>query len=204
MMRLLGMSLNSRYRPAGKYTGPSAQRMPVAIRSTAMVPAKPGNPVCPKAPFVFLSDSTCGSGYRPPGSGPNGKGSLPWSGTPVSPNGRSVVAAVAFKAVAPAAIAPKKARLSIVSSSMLLKSCLLISSGTTASVPKLQRCCHEVQQLARKAMRSGVAPAFADTNPLSGDPGDVVLSERAKRLIRWHHTPALSGAAEQRCAGPRL
>src|SRR5262249_31887147 len=45
MMRLLGMSLNSTYRPAGKYTGPSAQRMPVAMRSTAMVPAKPGNPV---------------------------------------------------------------------------------------------------------------------------------------------------------------
>jgi YVTN family beta-propeller protein len=45
---------------------------------------------------------------RPPGSGPNGKGSLPWSGTPVSPSGRSVVAAVACKAVAvaPAAIAP--------------------------------------------------------------------------------------------------
>jgi hypothetical protein len=91
---------------------------------------------------------------------------------------------VAFKAVAPAAIAPKKARLSIVSSSMLLKSCLLISSGTTASVPKLQRCCHEVQQLARKAMRSGVAPAFADTNPLSGDGGDIVLSERARHPIR--------------------
>jgi hypothetical protein len=55
-----------------------------------------------------------------PGSGPNGKGSLAWSGTPVSPNGRSVVAALAFKAVAvaPAVIAPKKARLSIVSSVM--------------------------------------------------------------------------------------
>src|SRR5215472_3906654 len=40
MMRLLGMSLNSRYRPAGKYTGPSAHRMPVARRSTAMVEAR--------------------------------------------------------------------------------------------------------------------------------------------------------------------
>jgi hypothetical protein len=41
-----------------------------------------------------------------------------------------------------------------------------------------------MQQLALKAMRGGVAPAFADTNPLSGDGGDIVLSERARHPIR--------------------
>jgi hypothetical protein len=65
--------------------------------------------------------------------------------------------AAAFKAVvvAPAAIAPKKARLSIVSSSSE-KQFLLISRGTIASVPNFQCCCHDVEQLARKAMRGGV------------------------------------------------
>ena len=33
---------------------------------------------------------------------------------------------------------------------LLLKSCcLLISSGTTASLPKFQRCCHEMEQFYR-------------------------------------------------------
>src|SRR5215831_17347478 len=62
MIRLLGMSLNSTYRPAGKYTGPSAQRMPVAMRSTAIVPAKPGNPVCPKAPLVLETTFSTSAG----------------------------------------------------------------------------------------------------------------------------------------------
>jgi hypothetical protein len=100
-------------------------------------------------------------------------------------------------AVAPAAIAPKKARLSIVSSSMhcFLKSCcLLISSGTTASVPKFQRCCQQVQQFARKALRGGVAPAFAETDPLSRDGEDIVLSERAKRSVRYQPHAGLAGA----------
>src|SRR6516164_3525660 len=35
-------------------------------------------------------------------------------------------------------------------------------------------------------MHGGVAPAFAETDPLSGDGRDIVLSERAKRPIRWH------------------
>jgi hypothetical protein len=35
MIRLLGMSLQSRYRPSPNHTGPSHQRKPVARRSTA-------------------------------------------------------------------------------------------------------------------------------------------------------------------------
>ena len=34
-------------------------------------------------------------------------------------------------------------------------------------------------------MRGGVAPAFTETDPLSGDGGDVVLSERAKHSVRY-------------------
>src|SRR6516225_4536666 len=35
-------------------------------------------------------------------------------------------------------------------------------------------------------MQGGVAPAFAEADPLSRDGRDIVLSERAKRPIRWH------------------
>src|SRR5918992_4581531 len=42
MMRLLGISLQSRYRPSPNQTGPSAQRKPVAKRSTAALPRRYG------------------------------------------------------------------------------------------------------------------------------------------------------------------
>ena len=61
-----------------------------------------------------------------------------------------------------------------------------------------------VQQFARKTMRGAVAPAFVETDPLSGDGRDIVLSERASTRSGGTYTPALSGGAEQRCAGARL
>jgi Phage integrase family len=50
-------------------------------------------------------------------------------------------------------------------------------------------------------MRGGVAPAFAETDPSSGDSGDIVLSEWAKPPIRYHpHTGSVGrrGAALRR------
>jgi hypothetical protein len=49
---------------------------------------------------------------------------------------------------------------------LLLKSCcLLISDGTTATVRKISTLLSLLQQLARKAMRGGVVPGFAERTP---------------------------------------
>jgi len=67
-------------------------------------------------------------------------------------------------------------------------------------------------------MRGGVAPAFAETDPLRGDGGDIVLSERPKRPLRRHPHPGsvgrrgaalrrpspVFGTSARRREGPRL
>src|SRR3954447_16916025 len=79
-----------------------------------MVPAKAGKPVGPNETLGFFIDSKRASGYRAPGSGPNGSG-VCRVGAPVWPNGVTVSAEAAFTvaAAAAAAVVAKNLRLSI-------------------------------------------------------------------------------------------
>src|SRR5690349_13867035 len=77
-----------------------------------MVPAKAGKPFGPNVGLVaFLPGSRCESGYRLPGRGPSGSGSLAGVGAPVWPSGATEAALATVTPTADAASAAVPAKI---------------------------------------------------------------------------------------------